>query len=275
MPHFLEYQFTDSPEFVATFDELPLWSAPFGLMLLKHVELKPDMTVLDIGSGAGFPLIELAQRLGNSCKCYGIDPWKNANERAKQKLKNYEVENVEIVDGSAAELSFEDNSVDLIVSNLGINNFDDPAAVFKECGRVLKPGGKLCLTTNVDGHWAEFYGVFEQTLKELQMNEALEKLDIHQRHRGSEGSISGLFLVAGLRVTRYFEDSFDMRFLDGTALLNHSFIKLGWLAGWKDIVEVEEHEKVFSALEKNLNEYAQANGELRLTVPMLYIEGVK
>ncbi|WP_276132027.1 class I SAM-dependent methyltransferase [Polluticoccus soli] len=275
MPHFLEYQFNDSPEFVATFDELPLWSAPFGLLLLKHVELKSNMTVLDIGSGAGFPLIELAQRLGNSSKCYGIDPWKNANERAKQKLRNYEVENVEIIEGSAAELSFEDNSVDLIVSNLGINNFDDPPVVFKECARVLKPGCKLVLTTNLDGHWKEFYGVFEQTLRELQMNTALEKLDAHQRHRGSVESITGAYLIAGLRVTRSFEESFEMRFLDGTAMLNHSFVKLGWLAGWREIVDENEHQGIFAALEKNLNEYAKSKGELLLTVPMLYIEGTK
>ena len=67
MMEFLNYKFKDTPEFVNTFDELPLWSAPFGLLLLKHVELKPNLKVIDIGSGAGFPLLELASRLGNSC----------------------------------------------------------------------------------------------------------------------------------------------------------------------------------------------------------------
>ena len=68
MTEYLKYKFQDTPEFVETFDEVPLWSASFGLLLLKHVELKPDLKVVDIGSGAGFPLIELAERLGNSCK---------------------------------------------------------------------------------------------------------------------------------------------------------------------------------------------------------------
>ena len=48
MTDYLSYQFTDSQEFVDTIDEVPLWSAAFGLLLLKHLELKPDLTVLDI-----------------------------------------------------------------------------------------------------------------------------------------------------------------------------------------------------------------------------------
>src|SRR5438105_4519507 len=108
MSSYLDYTFTDSPEFVETFDEMPLWSAAFGLLLLKHLELKPNLQVLDIGSGAGFPLMELAARLGNTCTCYGIDPWTNANERAKKKIKNYGLTNVQIIESSAATLPFAD-----------------------------------------------------------------------------------------------------------------------------------------------------------------------
>ena len=62
-------------------DDFPLWSAPFGLMLLNHIRLKPKIEALDIGFGSGFPLLELAQRLGNSSTVYGIDPDKAAHER--------------------------------------------------------------------------------------------------------------------------------------------------------------------------------------------------
>jgi len=85
MTAYLNYKFEDSQTFINTFDEAPLWSASFGLLLLKHLELKPNQHLVDIGSGAGFPLMELAGRMGNSCKLYGIDTWTNANNRAKQK----------------------------------------------------------------------------------------------------------------------------------------------------------------------------------------------
>lgn len=44
------------------YDELPFWSAPFGISLLETVRLRPGMNVLDIGSGSGFPMLELADR---------------------------------------------------------------------------------------------------------------------------------------------------------------------------------------------------------------------
>ena len=97
MTEYLSYNFNDTSEFIDTFDELPLWSASFGLLLLKHLELRPNLIVVDIGSGAGFPLMELAERLGKSCKLYGIDPWANANCRARKKIKNYGLTNVEII----------------------------------------------------------------------------------------------------------------------------------------------------------------------------------
>lgn len=167
MPEYLSYTSNDNLEFINTFDELPLWSASFGLLLLKHLELKPNLKVIDIGSGAGFPLIELAERLGTSCKLFGIDPWTNANERARQKIKNYGLTNVEIIQTDAEHIPFEDHSIDLIVSNLGINNFNNPPIVFKECSRVLKSTGKLALTTNLNGHWKEFYNIFYSTLIQL------------------------------------------------------------------------------------------------------------
>ena len=53
----------DQDEFIKVFDELPLWSAPFGLKLLDFIRYKKGITALDIGFGSGFPLIEIARRL--------------------------------------------------------------------------------------------------------------------------------------------------------------------------------------------------------------------
>ncbi|MDQ3063166.1 MAG: methyltransferase domain-containing protein [Acidobacteriota bacterium] len=275
MTEYLSYKFDDTLDFVETFDEVPLWSASFGLLLLKHLELKPNLTVIDIGSGAGFPLMELAERLGKSSKLYGLDPWKNANERARQKIKNYSLSNVEIIESSAEEIPFDDGSIDLIVSNLGINNFDQPQVVFKECNRVLKPNGKLALTTNLNGHWKEFYDIFETTLEQLGQDKIIDKLTVHQEHRGTTDSIAKLFIDNGLKIHRHFEEKFQMNFLDGSAFLNHHFVKLGWLSSWRDLLPQDNLKEIFLSLEQNLNAYSNESGGLSLTVPMAFIEGEK
>jgi arsenite methyltransferase len=275
MTEYLNYTFNDSKEFVETFDELPFWSASFGLLLLKHLELKPNITVIDIGSGAGFPVLELAGRLGKTCKLFGVDPWKNASERAEQKIKNYGLSNVEILDCSAEQMLFEDNFADLLVSNLGINNFENPDIVFKECFRVLKPGGKLAITTNVNGHWKEFYNIFEQTLKQMNRPDLLEALIKEQEHRGTLESITKLFANGGFKVKKHYMESFEMKFVDGSAFLNHYFVKLGWLSSWRRLFAENEVKDIFATLEYNLNVYAKKIGGLTLTVPMLYIGGEK
>ena len=90
MLEYLDYSMDwDDAGIASLHDELPLWSAPFGLMLLDQVKLNPGMTVLDIGFGTGFPVIELEQRPGNSSAVYGIDPWTAAAERTQNKIKAF------------------------------------------------------------------------------------------------------------------------------------------------------------------------------------------
>src|SRR5262245_30062745 len=151
----------DSHDTIAAYDELPLWSAMFGLLLLKHVPLKQNLRVLDVGCGTGFPLLELAQRLGSSSTVCGIDTWDLALERARFKAEVWQLRNVTIRKADASAMPFATWEFDLVVSNLGVNNFADPAEAIKECARVIKIGGRIALTTNLMGHMREFYEVFE------------------------------------------------------------------------------------------------------------------
>jgi hypothetical protein len=66
-----------------------------------------------------------------------------------------------------------------------------------------------------------------------------------------------------------------MKFLDGSAFLNHYFIKLGWLNSWRDLLPKDELKAIFTALEQNLNDHSNQSGGLTLTVPMAFIEGEK
>jgi arsenite methyltransferase len=275
MTDYLKYQFTDDEDFVNTFDEAPLWSASFGLLLLKHLDLRPGSTLVDLGSGAGFPLMELAGRMGGSCKLFGVDPWLNANKRAAHKIRNYGYGNVELITASAEKLPFASASVDMVISNLGINNFENPHLVFAESYRVLKPGGKLTLTTNLNGHWKEFYAVCYETLQQMGKEHLVPLLRADEEHRGTTERVAALFVESGFRINKQVTDHFEMKFVDGSAFLNHHFVKVGWLITWLTLFPKDELGQIFSAIEQNLNEHAAAKGGLTLSVPMLYMEGVK
>lgn len=275
MTNYLKYRFADSPEFVDTFDELPLWSASFGLLLLKNLHIQPNSSVLDIGCGTGFPLLEIASRMGETCACFGLDPWQNAVDRLNKKIANYGISNTTVVAGSAESMPYDANSMDYIVSNLGINNFGNRDAALAECLRVLKPNGKLALTTNLYGHWKEFYTVFAEVMASYPVDNGLEKLKEHEEHRGTVTSLSNWIEQHGFTVSKCVEDSFTMTFANGTAFFNHYFVKLGWLESWMGLVPEPMREAFFTDFENRLNTIAQKNGALILTVPMLYLEGTK
>lgn len=259
------------PDLVSAYDEAPLWSAVFGALLLAHVPMRPAATVLDLGCGIGFPTIELAGRLGPKGTVWGIDPWPEALERARAKAQSQAVTNVHFVDGDAAQLPFDDARFDLVTSNLGVNNFDDVATALAEARRVLRPDGRIALTTNLRGHMAEFYGVFERVLQARGATAETGALQHHIDHRATVASLQATLDNAGFVTVKIIEDSYAMRFADGTALLNHYFIKIGFLDAWKAVVPPEEHASVFAQLEAALNADA-ANGGLMLTIPMAYIE---
>ena len=123
----------DFTKLIDVFDELPLWSAPFGLKLLDYVDYKTNITAIDLGFGSGFPLTEIALRLGDSSTVYGIDPWTDVFDRVRRKIEYYRLTNVRLIEGVAESIPLDDNSVDLITSNNGVNNVSDINKVISEC----------------------------------------------------------------------------------------------------------------------------------------------
>ncbi|HKP52211.1 MAG TPA: methyltransferase domain-containing protein [Chloroflexia bacterium] len=260
-------------EIASVYDELSFWSSRFGALLFSHIRLQRDLNILDLGCGTGFPTFELAHLYGSSCHVTGVDIWKEALDRARAKLAVYGLQNVSIVEADGAQLPFGTDEFDLIVSNLGVNNFENPAAAFSECFRVAKPSGRIVLTTNVRGHMREFYDVFRETLAGKAVY--LERLEANEAHRGTKESHSHALQVAGFRVTRAIEDAFQMRYADANALLNHSLTRIGFLGGWRSVVEPEDEVEIFAEVARRLDDIADAQGELVMTVPMLYLEGEK
>jgi len=112
---------------------------------LALAEIKPGMTVLDLGSGAGFDAFLAWQKVGPGGRVIGVDMTDDMLARARENAEKLGAGNVEFRKGRIENLPVDDASVDFIISNCVINLSPDKPAVFREIRRVLKPGGRFAV----------------------------------------------------------------------------------------------------------------------------------
>lgn len=110
---------------------------------LAVADLKRGETVLDLGSGGGIDVLLSARRVGPAGKAYGLDMTEEMLTLARANAARAGAKNVEFLGGHIEAIPLPDSSVDVIISNCVINLSGDKAAVFAECFRVLRPGGRL------------------------------------------------------------------------------------------------------------------------------------
>lgn len=263
-------------ESILTYDDTPLWSAPFGLTLLDIVRLTPGINVLDIGSGGGFPMIELAERLGNSSIVYGVDPSADSIEMISAKCRLKGLSNVSLNQCGAEILPFENDFFSLIVSNNGLNNVQDPLKVLQECYRTGKKNCQLVFTINLPHTFIEFYNVFENVLSGYGLQEEITRM---HEHIGSKRKPvewwKELVLQNGFEIKHINADGFKYRYSGGTAFYNHWLIKTYFMDSWKSIVPPARKEEIFKNIESRLNELAAQKGVLDMSVPFLCLDCIK
>lgn len=264
------------PEIVSVIDEVSLWSAPFGMKLLETVRLRDVKKALDVGCGLGFPLLELAMRLSPDSMVYGIDPWKEALERALLKARVMGVRNIEVLERTAESMPFDNGFFDLVVSNNGINNVQDLPKALKEIVRVSRSGAQFVATMNTDKTMIEFYDVFEAVLHDNSMTTEIAGMKEHIRaKRPPLDDVTRMIMEAGFKISAVDDGEFSYQYADGTTMLNHFFIRLAFLEEWKKIVPEDKKQLVFEEIERRLNLLAKKKDGLKLTVPFIVIDCIR
>jgi len=137
--------------------------------MLNYVNWTGNEQVLDVGTGKGLLMIGAAKRLTTG-KSTGIDIW-NAEDLSGNNiantLKNVEAEGVSdkisILNENVMNMSFANESFDVILSNMVIHNIynkDGRKTACQEIARVLKPGGVVIISDYK--HVKQYYANFKQ-----------------------------------------------------------------------------------------------------------------
>jgi ubiquinone/menaquinone biosynthesis C-methylase UbiE len=116
---------------------------PFYVRLARDIaDAAPrNATVLDIGTGPGVLLMELA-RLRPDLSLTGLDLSPDMVTAAQRNLSPFGPRATAQV-GDVTNLPFPDHSFDLIVSSLSLHHWDDPESAVPELARVLRAGGSV------------------------------------------------------------------------------------------------------------------------------------
>ena len=113
---------------------------------LRFADIRPGETILDIGCGGGIDTMLAARRTGPTGRVIALAFLPEMLERTAAAAREARLENVEPLEAEMEAIPLPDASVDLIVSNGVVNLSPRKARVMAECARVLRPGGRLCVS---------------------------------------------------------------------------------------------------------------------------------
>jgi len=111
--------------------------------LLKALDLKPGMTVADIGAGSGYHTFKIAPILGAEGKMIAVDIQPEMLGLIREKAKKLKVGNIELVNSAESDPKLKPGSVDLILMVDVYHEFSHPYEMTQKLAAALKPGGRL------------------------------------------------------------------------------------------------------------------------------------
>lgn len=131
-----------------TYDHIALsfWSR-YGKRTIERLALAPGARVLDACCGSGASALPAAEAVGPSGSVLGVDLAANLLALAQAKADARRLSNLELRVGDMLALELPAASFDAVVCVFGIFFVPDMPGAVRELWRLVRPGGRLALTT--------------------------------------------------------------------------------------------------------------------------------
>jgi len=130
------------------FDDEPLsfWDL-IGKRTVTNLKLPAGAKVLDVGCGTGASALPAAQAVGKNGLVVGVDLAARLLDRARARASAASLDNVEFRVADMTALNYPDANFDAVVSVFSVFFVPDMERLVRELWRMVRPGGKLAVTT--------------------------------------------------------------------------------------------------------------------------------
>jgi SAM-dependent methyltransferase len=125
---------------------LSFWNR-FGQATVARAGIGPGMRVLDVCAGTGASALPAARLVGPTGRVTGVDLADNLLDLAREKASAQGLTNTTFLRADMTDLPFADGSFDVVVIVFGIFFVREMEEQVGRLWRLVKPGGRLMVTT--------------------------------------------------------------------------------------------------------------------------------
>ena len=113
---------------------------------VRHAGLHEGESVVDLGCGSGVDVLLAAGEVAPGGRAIGVDFLAGMVERARSLAEAGGYQNARFIQSEMESVELEDGIADAVISNGAVNLSPRKSRVLAEAHRILRPGGRLCVS---------------------------------------------------------------------------------------------------------------------------------
>jgi precorrin-6B methylase 2 len=113
--------------------------------LVELLELKPGMTIADVGAGFGAWTMRFSRWTGPTGRVYATDIGAPQLTALRESVKRERLANVTVIEGATASTNLPAACCDAILVRDAYHHFTQPDEMIRSLAASLKPGGRLAI----------------------------------------------------------------------------------------------------------------------------------